>query len=164
MRRREFPGTFLLWSLALVAGQLWAHDVVFPLVPEEISLPGAGPLWRALSAIPDLGWLVPAVAAALVAGVRRPRRVLALVLAVLVVAFAFEGARHATDLTPHSIQVRDRAADSAGTPVVAVPAEVSDHSAPDRVRWGDVAAWPSALAASASPDPALSRAPPARSA
>lgn len=164
MRRRELSGTFLLCALALVVGQLWAHDVVFPLAPEALALPGAGPLWRALAAVPDLGWLAPGIAVALIAGARRLRRALAVVLAVLVVAFAFEGARHAADLTPHSIQARDRAVDSTGAPVVALPVEVSGHTAPDRVPLGDVAAWPSASAASASPGPAPSRAPPAHSA
>ena len=164
MRGRDLCGTFLVCSLALAAGQIWAHDVVFPLDPAVLSLPATGPLWRALAALPDLGWLAPLIAAALLAGARRPRRALAVVLAVLLVAFAFEGARHAADLTPHSIQARDRAADSAAAPVLALLIEVSGHAAPDPVLVADLAAWPARRPASAPSLPAPSRAPPSRSA
>jgi len=160
VRRRQLPGTFLLCALALVAGQLWAHDVVFPVAPSGFHLHAAGPLWRALAAVPDLGWLAPALAAALVAAMRRPRRALAVLLAVLVVAFAFEGARRAADLTPHSIHARDRASDPAGAPVVALFVESSAPAAPAPVPVGEVVGWAAAMAASASPAPAASRAPP----
>ncbi len=160
MRHRELSGTFLLCALALAAGQLWAHDVVFPVASSALHVPGADPLWRALAAIPDLGWLAPALAVALAAAPRRPRRALAVLLAVLVVAFAFEGARRAADLAPHSIHARDRASEPAGASVVALLVEASAPAAPEPVRLGDVAAWPAAIAASTSPSPADSRAPP----
>ena len=160
MRRPELSDTFLLCALALAAGQLWAHDVVFPVASSALHLPGTGPLWRALAAVPDLGWLAPALVVALAAALRRPRRALAVLLAVLVVAFAFEGARRAADLTPHSIHARDRASEPAGTSVVSLLVETSAPAAPEPALLGDVAGWPAAIAASAPPAPADSRAPP----
>ena len=152
----------LLWSLALVAGQVWSHDLVFP--PEIARSSGAGPLWRALAAVPDLGWLVPLVAVALLAGVRRPRRALAAALTVLVVALAFDAGWRADDPgAPHSIQARDRAVDSVHAHLTALPVEVSALAAPALVPLGDAVARQSPLVRSASIAPAPGRAPPPRS-
>lgn len=164
MRRDRLTGVLLVWSLALVAGQVWSHDLVFPLVPDAVRLSGAGPLWRALAAVPDLGWLAPVVVAALLAGVRRPRRALSAVLAALVVVLAFHAAWRAEDPAPHSIQARDRAVDSAHAHLSALPVEVSALGAPTLVRLDDASRRPSPLPRFASIAPAPGRAPPLRSA
>jgi hypothetical protein len=153
----------LIWSLALFAGQVWSHDLVFPLVPDAMSQSGAGPLWRALAAVPDLGWLAAVVVAALLVGVRRPRRALSAVLAALVVALAFHAAWRAEDPSPHSIQARDRAVDSAHAHLSALPVEASALGAPTLVPLGDTIAQRSLLPRSASIAPAPGRAPPFRS-
>ena len=162
MRPGHLSGTFLLWSLALVAGQIWSHDLIFPLDADNGALLDAGPLWRALGAIPDLGWLAPGITAALLAGVRRPRRALAGVLAALVVALAFASAWRAGDPAPHSIVARDRAVDHGAAHLTALPVEVSAVAAPALVRLGEIAARPSALLRSASLAPASGRSPPLR--
>jgi len=165
VQRGQFAGTFLLWALALVAGQIWSHDLIFPLEPDAVPVPSAGPLWRALAALPDLGWLAPGIAAALLAGARRPRRALAAVLAALVVALAFAGAWQAGELGPHSIVARDRAVDSGAAHLTALPVEVSTVPAPPLVvQLGTVNARSSLLPRSALLAPAHGRAPPLRSA
>ena len=162
MRRDGLSGVLLLWSLALVAGQVWSHDLVFPLAIARSA--DAGPLWRALAAVPDLGWLVPLVAVVLLAGVRRPRRALAAALAALVVALAFDAGWRADDPgAPHSIQARDRAVDSVHSHLTALPVEVSALAAPALVPVGDAVARQSPLLRSASIAPAPGRAPPLRS-
>ena len=164
MRRDGLSGVFLLWSLALVAGQVWSHDLVFPLGPETARAAGAGPLWRALAAAPDFGWLVPIVAVALLAGVRRPRRALAAALAALVVALAFDAAWRPEDPSvPHSIQARDRAADSGHAHLSALPVEVSALAAPELTPLGLTAVRQLPLPRPASIAPASGRAPPSRS-
>ena len=164
MPRDGLSGVVLLWSLALVAGQAWSHDLVFPLGSEIARSSGAGPLWRALATVPDLGWLVPLVAVALLAGVRRPRRALAAALAALVVALAFDAGWRADDPgAPHSIQARDRAVDSVHAHLTALPVEVSALAAPALVPVADTVARPSPLPRSAPIAPTPGRAPPLRS-
>jgi hypothetical protein len=163
VRRDRFSGVLLIWSLALLAGQVWSHDLVFPLVPGAARTSGAEPLWRALAAVPDLGWLAALVVVALLAGVRRPRRALSAVLAALVVALAFHAAWRAEDPSPHSMHARDRAVDTAHAHLSALPVEVSAPGAPTLVALGDTIARPSPLSRSASIAPAPGRAPPFRS-
>jgi hypothetical protein len=121
VRPRRRPDVFLLWSLAIAAGQAWSHQVVFPVDSGLNALGSDGRVWRALVDTPDLGWLAATVAAVLLAAVRRPRRALSVALAAMLVALAFEGSRQAVSSAPHSIQAHGRAGDVAAWHPVAMP-------------------------------------------
>ena len=110
-----------MWSLAIAAGQAWAHQVVFPVDSGLSVLVAEGRIWRSLVDAPDLGWLAALVVAVLLAAVRRPRRALSLALAVVLVALAFEGSRQTVSPAPHSIQAHGRVGDIAAWHPVAVP-------------------------------------------
>ena len=164
MRRRRLPDVLLLWALALGAGQAWAHQIVFPVEPGPRDAAAVGPVWRAMSAVPDLGWLAVFVAAALILGTRRPRRALVLVLAALVVVLAFEGSRQTVEDPQHSIHARDRVVDGGTLQLVALPAESSAAADLELRPAGQVAQPRSLVRAPAPRLPARDRAPPSRTA
>ena len=160
MRRRRLPDLFLLWALAIGAGQAWAHQIFFPVEPAVRDAAASGPIWRAMSAAPDLGWLAGLVLAALILGTRRPRRALVLVLAALVVVLAFEGARQTVEHSQQSIHARDRAVDGGALQLVALPVEATAAANLELRPAGEVGSRDSFVAASSSRRPARDRAPP----
>jgi hypothetical protein len=149
-----------MWSLAIAAGQAWAHQMVFPVDSGLNALAAEGRIWRALVDAPDLGWLATLVGAVLLAAVRRPRRALSLAVAVMLVALAFEGSRQAVSLAPHSIQAHGRAGDVAAWHPVAVPVGGESPTFRDGSATGDVAELTLSAPSERPRSPARGRAPP----
>ena len=162
VRPRRRPEVFLLWSLAIAAGQAWAHQVVFPVDPGLNALAPEGRTWRALVAAPDLGWLAVLLAAVLLVAVRRPRRALSLALAVMLVALAFEGSRQAVSSAPHSIQAHGRAGDVAAWHPVVVPVEEESPAFRDGRAIGAVTDLTPSAPSERPRSPARGRAPPSQ--
>jgi hypothetical protein len=158
MSVRRGPLFAMLWSLAILAGQLWAHGLVFPV--ERVGGPD-GPHWRMLTAAPELGWIALIAAAVVLLGRRRPRRALAAALVLVLAFLAFESTRQAVEPVPCSIHAAGGAASaSAHGTVVVVGGVASVDPAPGPI--GRAVEHRLLSAVGPTDTPASGRAPPAR--